>query len=150
MRLTLTMGLEAIVATLAPVLAPVPVESHGGQFTENELALVLGKAPCVLIAPLSVSAYTPTARDQWQATVAWGAYCIGSDASGQRAEQALDLAQTLLEQLHDPDWGWDATMYDTFDYGTVRADNLYSGHINNLRVAVWTVSWAQTLFFTLA
>ena len=33
------------------------------------------------------------------------------------------------------------------DIDTIAADNLYTGHINNLRVALWAVAWTQTFFF---
>jgi len=52
----------------------------------------------------------------------------------------------VLAWLPDQDWGiGDATLTDR---ATVRADNLYTGQVNLLRVAVWGLTWTQAFFFT--
>jgi hypothetical protein len=136
-----------MVSTLTPILTGLTVEAHGGQFTERELPLLLGKTPCILIAATGVSRYVPYAPGQWQGDTGWAAYCLGADSGGNRAEQAMDAAQALLDQMLDQTWGLADSVCEPPDFTTVRAENLYSGHVNILRVALWVVTWQQTLTF---
>jgi len=139
---------DAIVATLTGLL-DVTVLAHGGRFVERELPMLLAKAPCVLIAPLSVTSWTPSSPGEWSALVTWGAYCLGADGSGNRAEQAMELAEQVLDQLVQQQWGLTDAVSDEPEPGSPRADNLYTGHVNNLRVALWATSWTQTLIRTI-
>lgn len=145
--MSLASAQAAIVDTLAGVLPGMTVEAHGGRFTERELPLLLAKAPCVLIAALTVSRYIPYAPSEWQGEVQWAAYCLGADGGGNRAEQAMDAIQALLDEMIDQTWGLLDTQCEPPDFATVRADNLYSGHVNNLRIALWALTWTQTHTF---
>lgn len=144
--MSLSAAQAAIVATLTELL-DVPVRAHGGMFAERELPLLLGQAPVVLVASTGVADYRPYAPDAWQGVVGWAAYCLAADGVTARAERAMALAQVILDQMIDQTWGLAETACEPPDFTTVRADNLYSGHVNNLRVALWTVSWQQTLTF---
>ena len=54
--MNLSGALSIVAAGLAGQFAPLRVESHGGRFTERELAMLLGKAPCILAAVLASAA----------------------------------------------------------------------------------------------
>lgn len=146
--MSLTTVQTAIVATLTPRLAPLRVQAHGGGFTEKELALLLGQAPCVLITPLGIRGFKPQEPKLWRGDVQWSAYCLGADQGGSRAEQAADAAQAVMDQLILQTWGLPDSEIEPATLSSVAAENLYSGYVNILRVAVWAVTWTQTLSFT--
>jgi len=148
--MTLASIQAAVVATLAPLLTPIAVEAHGGQFTERELPMLLGKAPCVLIAITGVRKIIPLTPTQWTGTLGLAAYCLGKDGDDSRAEQAMDLAEAILNQLLDQQWGYSDDASEPPDFTQVQADNLYTGHVNNLRIALWAVSWLQDFTVTTA
>lgn len=138
----------AIVATLAPLLAPLKVQAHGGQFTERELPLLLAQAPAVLISSLGISGFSPKEPKLWHGDVRWVAYCLGADQQESRAEQAADAAEAVMNQLILQTWGLSDTAIRPAVLDSITAENLYSGHVNVLRVALWAVTWTQTLIFT--
>lgn len=139
----------AIVATLAPLVAPVPVIAHGGPFAEAELPMLLGQAPCVLLSVTGVRTFEPYAPGQWRGVVGFAAVSLGADSGGGRAEQAMDLAEIVLGQLIDQQWGLSDAVCEPPDFTAASADNLYTGRVNNLRVALWAVSWTQPFIFDL-
>ncbi len=152
MSFSLATASTAIVTTLTPLLSPVPVISHGGVFTEKELALLLGKAPCVLVAVQGVTGFSPTEDGGFAASVAWSATCLAVDGAQTRADAAKDMAQTVanavLAESDGQTWGAPSIFIEP-DLTTLRLDNLYNGHVNILSVAVWAVSWTQDIAFSL-
>ena len=139
----------AIVTTLSSRLTPVRVKEHGGSFTERELALLLGEAPCLLVSPIGLADFGSNHNlNGWQATARFTVYCLSTDANGHRADAAKDQAQAVLNLLlEDQDWGL-PTQCDVPVLTSLRAENLYSGKINVLSVALWAVSWEQLFIFT--
>lgn len=136
----------AMVATLAPLLSPIRVQAHGGQFTERELPVLLAKTPVVLIAPLGISGFAPQSHNLWKGDVQWAAYCLG--ANDHADEQAADAAKAVMDQLIAQTWGIDEALISPAELTSISAENLYSGHVHILRVAAWAVTWTQTLLFT--
>ena len=138
---------DAVVTTLQPLFPTWrSVRAHGGTFNERELAMLLGDAPCLLIAILRVQAVQPRGRNGWQADLNWGGFFLAADTLvSDRATSALDGVDTLLSTLvNGATWGVPC-LPPTFD--SITADNLYSGHVNNLSVALWAVAWTQTHHF---
>lgn len=137
---------SAIRAAIASVLTArfpaLTVEPHGGAFTERELALSLGKAPCLLVACTRFS----TARvyeSHEQASLGWALYAFGTDAgAGGRDAFAIDLVYDLLRFIPGQRWG--LAEADPPDLDSLTADNLYTGQTNLLRVSVWGLAWTQT------
>lgn len=137
----------AIVSTLTPLLDPIPVLAHGGTFTERELPMLLSQAPCVLIAARRLDGYSAAGLQRWSARVAWVAFCLAIDSEVGRAEVAMDCAYSLVRIVPQQRWGLD-TQCKIPDFASIAADNLYSSHVNNLRVALWAVGWNQTHYFS--
>jgi hypothetical protein len=139
----------AIVTALDTVLAPLPVKAHGGAFTEKELALLLGDAPCVLVAPLGIRQMIPTDPANWRGTVQWAAVCLAVDQVGMEREQlASDTASAIIGQLISQTWGLTDADIEPADLKSINAEAVYSGRVNLLQVAIWAVSWTQTLKFS--
>jgi len=136
-----------IISTLKTLVTPVNVIAHGGRFTEHELPVLLNQSPCILVSCagiVEVKQYEPT---QWQGVTQWAAYCFGADTASSRADQAMDLAEAVLNQMQYQLWGISSTIIEYPSFSSARADNLYSGHVNNLRVAIWGVTWNQLITF---
>lgn len=139
----------AIVTALGTVLAPLPVKAHGGAFTEKELALLLDDAPCVLVAPLGIRQMIPADPTNWRGTVQWAAVCLAADQPGIGREQlASDTASAIIGQLINQVWGLPPEDIEPADLKSISAEAVYSGRVNLLKVAIWAVSWTQTLKFT--
>ncbi len=135
----------AIVTALTARFAGWTVEAHGGQFTDRELPLLLAKAPCLLVSILGFPHFLPKGPTRWSAEASLAVYVFGRDEAEDRATLALEAAFALLTLL--PGQRWNLTDARPPDADSIRADNLYTGHANNLRVAVWAVAWTQA--FTL-
>lgn len=135
---------DALVAALAARYPTIKVEAHGGNFTEKEIPFLMGKAPLLLVAfsgfsDLSVGE-TPL---HWQATIRFSLVMIGADTSTTaRDDLAVDTVFDLLAWLPSQDWGLTAARL--LDRASLTADNLYTGTLNTLRIALWAVSFEQT------
>ena len=150
----------AAVAVLAARYSGLTVVAHGGQFTERELPMLLAQAPALLVAIAGIDRLTPFGETAWRGQVRWAVYVLGSDLPADpgappdvpatpavpRAAVAADTALDLLLWLPDQRWSLaDASLPDPDSFS---ADNLYTGHVNNLRIALWGVTWTQTFLFT--
>lgn len=139
----------AIVNALTPVVAPLKVQAHGGAFTEKELALLLGDAPCVLVSPLAVEGFKPTDDTTWRGDVRWAAVCLAVEQPGlPREQQASDAATHIMGQLISQSWGLTDADLEPAALSSITAEAVYSGRVNLLQVSIWAVSWTQTLVFT--
>lgn len=147
--MNLSSVLAQVVSHLTPIFAPLPVAAHGGRFTEEELPLLLGETPCLRVAILGLSSYVVRGRDRWSGSVRLAVYCLGADTpSVSRADLAMDTAIRLVDMLPDQRWGFDLQDARPPDLDSISAENIYTGDINNLRVALWGVAWSQIFSFT--
>ena len=144
----------AAVALLATRYPDLTVVAHGGQFTERELPMLLAQAPALLVAIAGIGDLRPYLETGWLGTVRWAVYVLGADVPADppdpaqpRAALASDTAFDLLLWL--PDQRWNLAGARLPDPDSFAADNLYTGHVNVLRVALWGVTWTQTFHFTM-
>lgn len=148
--MSLPLLMAGMVATLTPLLDPVKVKAHGGNFTERELALLLGDAPVVLVAALGLGSFGPNDElNGYQSAGRFIAYCISTaDGSVSSNDGAMTQAQIVLNALlEDQTWGV-PTLCQPPEIPTIAAEAVYSGRINILSVAVWAVAWTQNFEFT--
>lgn len=143
----------AAVAVLAARYPALTVVAHGGQFTERELPMLLAQAPALLVAIAGIDRLTPFGETAWRGQVRWAVYVLGNDLPADpptpevpRAALAADTALDLLLWLPGQRWGLAAAGLP--DPDSFSADNLYTGHVNTLRIALWGVTWTQTVLFT--
>ena len=140
--------LAVVTERLATEFSPLRVEAHGGRFVEKELPMLLGKAPCILVATLGLADYESRGRNRWAGTLRLGAYCLGADTPSEaRSVLAMDTALQIVDLLPAECWGLDTQTCRPPDVTSISAENLYTGHINNLRVALWAVAWTQPFTF---
>lgn len=137
----------AIVASLAARYPAFTVDGHGGTFTEREVPLLLAKAPALLVACTGGKSFTAAGPGRWKGALNWALYVFGADsATTERDVLALDTVFDLTVWLPEQKWGIaDARLLDPT---SLTADNLYSGQVNILRVAVWGLTWTQSFYFT--
>ncbi|MCJ8285105.1 hypothetical protein [Halomonas sp.] len=130
---------QAIVTTIAQALGShVTVEAHGGRFDRAELARYSKRAPAVLVAAMGM----PRVEDRPRARpmVQFAAFVMCRDAPGaSRDTQALTLAEALVRLVPGNVWGQDNVQRPE----QLSAENLYSGEIDRLGIAMWAVSWRQ-------
>lgn len=134
----------AITGVLATRYPTLTVEAHGGSFTERELPLLLAKAPAILVACTRITGLQiHEDASRWQADLGFALYVFGADsATTERDVLALDTVFDLLTFLPQQRWGLTAARLP--DENSITADNLYTGQVNILRVAVWGLTWTQT------
>ena len=148
--MSLPLLMAGMVDTLTPLLSPMKVKAHGGQFTEREIALLLGDSPAVLIAALGLDSFGPNDElNGYQTKGRFAAYCIGAaTATETSTEYAMAAAQTVINALlADQTWGVPALCQPP-ELTSIAAEAVYSGHINILSVAIWVVTWTQNFEFT--
>ena len=131
---------QAIVTSLGNALGnPVLVEAHGGRFGRAELARYSKRAPVVLIAAMSL----PSVGERGSMTlptVQFAAFVICRDAPGEpRDTQALTLAEALVRHITGNRWEQESVQRPE----RINAENLYSGEIDRLGIAMWAVSWSS-------
>lgn len=131
-------------AALRTEFPTIRVEAHGGRFTATEIPLWLGKAPCLLVAPLAIAPFNQYNLAVYEATVQWTCYAFMTDrTSHSRDDAVLEMVQALMGLVLDNRWGIDCQPAQD-----VQADNLYTGEQDNLRVSLWAVSWSQAVFLS--
>src|SRR5574343_151071 len=125
----------AIVSSLANRYSEFTVEAHGGSFTEQELPLLLSKAPCLLVACTGGNNMAPagmaraTNTERWRGDLNFALYVFGADtASTARTALALDTIFDVLTWLPEQNWGFSEARFA--DRASIRADNLYTGQVN--------------------
>lgn len=144
MSLTPSTIRSAMTGVLAARYPAMTVEAHGGSFTERELPVLLAKAPAVLVACTRISGlHIGEDASLWRADLGMALYVFGVDtATTDRDVLALDTVFDLLTFLPAQRWGLNEARI--MEESSITADNLYTGHVNLLRIAVWGVTWTQT------
>lgn len=144
--MTPTDVVTAITTTLTTAFPGWTVEAHGGAFVESELPLLLAKIPCLLVGVLGIPEFRPQGPSRFLAQLDCAVTVFGrddADLAADRATLALATVFDLLTRL--PGQRWSLAGAKPPDAESIRADNLYTGRANHLRVALWSVTWSQAL-----
>lgn len=124
-------------------------EVHDGRWGDDELKRWSRNTPAVLIACLGV-VKTDTPGERWtDADLQLAIYVMTEDRIEDRRKlprgrAARNLVAWLLLHLPRTRWGLPADVSLGLPE-QVRAANLYSGDVDEHGVAMWLVSWQQTL-----
>lgn len=133
---------DAIVTALHTKFGDWTVQGHGGRFTLEELPLLLGRIPLMLVANLGISEGTRAGKGEMMLTLRHAIYLLATDKSGiNRDEWVLDAVENLLEFLMKQTWNGAARSIPELP---LQAQNLYAKTVNNLRVAVWGIPFTQS------
>lgn len=116
------------------------VYTHGGRVDLEELKRYALKAPCAIVAPLGIRRGTEEGNTL-VADVVWGCYLLAKDSKAMlRNDWALMLLELAMSVIKPSQrWGDDAAEM----IKELRAENLFSGSLDQLAVSLWVVTWAQ-------
>ena len=113
---------------------------HAGRFDREEIRRIAHKSPAVFVACLAASE-TEDEGGEIESDLRWGAFIVAKDQRAvKRDEVALALLQALLLHLPGNRWNVEAGRPEN-----IAAQNLYSGKIDKLGIAMWGVSWSQRM-----
>lgn len=131
---------DAMVETLADEFTDWKVEAHGGRFTLEEIPLLLGRLPVMLVANIGVQEWQRAGRGEALVTLQHAIYLMASDKSGtSRDEWALDAVEEVLFFLMHQTWNLARNVPEL----PLQAQNLYAATVKNLRLAVWAIPFTQ-------
>jgi phage gp37-like protein len=120
------------------------VTTHDGRFDAGELKRWAQRAPTALVALVSTKPAPESEIIPKLITVdlQWVTYLLTRDTvDGKRGALAVELVEKLLRAVHR-----DLTWTDTDARQVllnVRADNLYTGPLDQTGVSLWAVAWNQ-------
>jgi hypothetical protein len=133
---------DAIVVGLEARYPAFTVEPHGGNLVEREVPMLLSKAPALLLAITGFRDVAVYDGGRWAATFTFSLVVLGKDtATDARDDLAVDAVFDLLPWLPYQRWGLNEALPP--DPASLTADNLYTGSLNNLRIALWGLRWSQ-------
>ncbi len=136
-------AVAGIIKTRYPTMT---VEPHGGNFTERDVPMLLAKAPAILVACTVIPAMQPAGLHRWRTSLQWALFVLGADtATTERDVVAMDTVFDLLLWL--PTQRWDVPNAGLIEHDSMTANNLYTGSLNNLRIALWGMRWNQPFTF---
>lgn len=145
--INLDTGLEAIITAAKARFGPEisDIESHPGEFTEDELRRFLIGKVAIRIALLEVNEVQVSGTGARAALATIGLFVIATDRrDNQRNAAALATVSEVLEWLSYNQFGDDRLM--PADPKTVSAQNLYSGDLDaSTGVAFWGIRWQQRI-----
>lgn len=133
----LTAGLSAKLPALGAC------EAHRGQVTGAEIARLSKRTPAVLTTCVGAAGVSEAGDGRADADLRLAAFVLAGDRSGlPRDRGALAVVEGILEWLprFHPGAGLIAGPPEQ-----IRAENLFSGELDRAGVALWAVSWRQTL-----
>lgn len=139
-------SLEAITNHLATALNQhcQDVQSHPGRFTEAELARLLTAKKAVRVAIENTPAVTVSGQGIQQARLLIAAFVICSDTKdAPRHKSVLKITEAILELLPFNRFGTENLR--PLEPKTITAENLYSGEVDRKGIALWGISWEQTV-----
>lgn len=142
--------LDAVTAAVKAELIGVckDVESHPGRFTESELKRISLSRRAVRIAVEDIleTRISPMKKVSYRLLMA--AFVICSDRDGpDRSESAIEVVEKVISVL--PRNRWNSDDYQAVLETSISAQNLYSGEIEKRGVAMWAITWNQTINGTL-
>lgn len=136
----------AVVSTLKAAILRVDIDSHGGTFTEAELARFATKAPAIRIAIVGIGSAGRYNDGRVLLPVHFAAVAIGKDAmiDGRRIERdlaGLGLAHAIELAIAGNRFGLEGVLQPR----DVSARNEYSGELDKTGVCLWQVTWTSGL-----
>ena len=137
---------EPINTRLSPL--PIDIDDHPGRFDAKLLMRIAVSAPAIRLALVTVRGIEYAGDGKQSGTGRWVAYIIAKDRSGvDRQSIARRIAGVLVQQLITPVW-WKSLGLKSPDRTTVEVTNLYDIEIDQVGIALWGVSWSQSIAFT--
>ena len=148
--LDLADGLGRIATALETILpAGTAVRRAGGAFDAAEIRRHVTQAPAVIVTCLGAGDYARQAQGVWTLEAQLAAYilCRDTPPTLTREVQALGLVTAVLKAVARATWS-DPAAFGVVPGDSLDATNLYSGDLDSVGVALWAVTWRQTVLLT--
>ncbi|MDQ7091758.1 MAG: DUF1834 family protein [Methylococcales bacterium] len=117
-------------------------EVHGGRFDLKELRRVATKTPAVFISLLAAPEIKIVATGERDITLLIGVHIVTSDKPRlPRNVSVINILQALLLLIPINDWG----LKKIDPPESINAQNLYSGDVDKHGIAMWAISFKQTV-----
>ena len=114
---------------------------HGGPLDKEELTQITTQVPAIYVAVLGTEKGNPKGGGQTGTSVNLKAFVVTKDKPDlPKEEAALNIVEGLLERIPGSNWG----CKEVESAKPAAAKNLYSD-ARKLEVALWSVSWSQTV-----
>lgn len=138
--------IEQRTAIVAAVKAAIPelveCQSHGGRFALEDLKKIAQRTPAVRVGCLGIRDMVSDGGGAIDVTAIWGIFVITTDKPMlPRDAGALILVGAIAAVVPDNLWDGTATGYPEGS----RGDNLYSGQLESIGVALWAITWQQKI-----
>jgi hypothetical protein len=140
-------GLGRIVTALTTTLPDgTSVLRAGGAFDAAEIRRHITRAPAVIVTCLGAGDYARLPQGVWTVEAQLAAYvlCRDTPPTLTREVQALGLVTDVLHAVARATWN-DPAAFGVVPGDSLDATNLYSGDLDAIAVALWAVTWRQTL-----
>ncbi|MGE4334531.1 MAG: hypothetical protein AB7E55_00965 [Pigmentiphaga sp.] len=137
--------LAAIVADLTRQLPELrECREHEGRFDLNEMKRLTVNSPAVLVSCLGFTRLGGARTGTVEIELAMAAFvaCAGGK-SRDRAKASAALSQAVVTRVHDQLWGFSQGVRPP---ANIRGENLYSQEIDKAGVALWAITWRQSIF----
>ena len=133
---------DAIVAQLPKELPALRfVEPHGGRFDAGELKRWALKSPACLVACLGCQSVTREGGEPVGAARFVIFFVTRGSSKLPKEAAALVFIEQIAAIVARNKWDYENAQAPM----DVRIDNLYSGQIDKLGVALWSVTWSQAV-----
>lgn len=150
-ELSLTAHLDQLVAVLREALGSAcEVEAHDGLVSQDDLRYYLAsETPVCAVAIVGLENIQLVNRDQLSAQAEVVVSIISRSVISEPYRSALDLAALVVWAITQAASWRDARLFRTPLPATVRAENLFSGALDESEgITVWGVTWSQTCYLT--
>ncbi|EGG93496.1 hypothetical protein IMCC1989_1152 [gamma proteobacterium IMCC1989] len=118
------------------------VSLHPGRFNLDELKRIGTKAPAVYVSLMGTPTVKRIETGENEVYIRLAAFIVTRDERKlPKDEAALAIVESLLVVIPCQRWG----LKNTSDAVNVKADNLFNGSIERKGVAMWAITWEQTL-----
>lgn len=142
--MSLSLIKKYLIDTLTTELAPVAVKWTGGSFGSDDLKRFLTTSPTVMVSILGINDWKKVqvpGKFRCNAVGQFGIYLLARGEN--RDSETLDLVASMLTIA--PGLTGTGDTFRIFSPTEPTAQNLYSGQIDGLAVALWGVQWDASI-----
>lgn len=134
---------EAIIMEIRGKLPELQaVSSHPGRFNLDELKRIVTQLPAVRLALMGIPRVDNLQTGENEAELRLAAFVITGDRrQSTKDSSVLAIVESLLTFIPGQHWGIKGVM----DARNVKADNLFSGSVERQGVALWAITWDQSI-----
>lgn len=118
------------------------VDPHPGRFNLDELKRIATRLPAVRVALMGAPTVNILETGENEAALKLAAFIVTGDRRQlPKEDSALAIVESLLVLIPAQRWG----VKGVHDARMVKADNLFSGNVERQGVAMWAVTWEQSI-----